>query len=87
MSPEEVDFYLLHQANLRIIEAARERLHLPPERFPTNIQRYGNTSSATIPLLLDELARAGKIQNGQLLFFSAFGAGLATGSCLLRWEA
>ncbi len=87
VSPEEVDLYLLHQANLRIIEAARERLNLPPERFPTNIQRYGNTSSATIPLLLDELARAGKIQNGQLLFFSAFGAGLATGSCLLRWEA
>ncbi len=87
ISPEDVDYYLLHQANLRIIEAARSRLALPPERFPTNIQHYGNTSSASIPLLLDEQVRAGNMQKGQLLFLSAFGAGLSTGSCLLRWEA
>lgn len=84
--PSEVDFFLLHQANRRIIDAARTRLRLPEEKFPVNIDRYGNISSATIPLLLDELNRAGALKPGQRLLMSAFGAGLTTGSCLFRWQ-
>ncbi|MCL2881900.1 MAG: ketoacyl-ACP synthase III [Coriobacteriia bacterium] len=82
--PEEVDLFLVHQANKRIIEAARERLGQPPEKFPTNIERYGNTSAASIPLLLDELVRAGKIEDDALLACAAFGAGLISGAALIR---
>lgn len=84
--PEQIDFFLLHQANRRIIEAARGRLKLPQEKFPVNIDRYGNTSSASIPILLDELNRSGRLAPGQHLLLSAFGAGLTTGSCLIRWS-
>lgn len=83
--PEEINFYLLHQANHRIIEAARQRLSQPPEKFPFNIDRYGNTSSASLPILLDELNRAGTLKSGDLLLMSAFGAGLTTGTCVIRW--
>lgn len=86
MEPGDVDYFLLHQANLRIVEAVRTRLGQPPEKFPHNLERYGNTSSATLPILLDELNRAGAIQPGQVLAMSAFGAGLVTGACLIRWN-
>jgi len=86
VTPEEVDLFLVHQANKRIIEAARERLGQPAEKFPTNIERYGNTSAASIPLLLDELVRAGQIPDGALLACAAFGAGLISGAALLRWQ-
>ena len=86
IDPRQVDLFLVHQANKRIIEAARERLGQPPEKFPTNIERYGNTSAVSIPLLLDELARAGQIKSGALLVCAAFGAGLISGAALLRWE-
>jgi len=86
MEPGDVDYFLLHQANLRIVEAVRARLGQPPEKFPHNLERYGNTSSATLPILLDELNRAGAIQPGQVLAMSAFGAGLVTGACLIRWN-
>ena len=69
----------------RIIEAATERLGLDPSREAVNIERYGNTSSASIPLVLDELARAGRLQRGQLVCLAAFGAGLSWGTTLLRW--
>ncbi len=81
----EIDKYVLHQANMRIIDAARQRLKQPPEKFPHNIERTGNTSSASVPILLDELKRAGELRAGELLLISAFGAGLTTGTCLLRW--
>ena len=86
MEPGDVAFFLLHQANLRIVEAVRLRLAQPPEKFPHNLERYGNTSSATLPILLDEMNRAGAIKPGQVLAMSAFGAGLVTGACLVRWN-
>lgn len=86
MDASQIDWFLLHQANLRIIEAARGRLKQPKEKFPTIIDRTGNISSVTIPLLLDELNRAGKILPGQRLMMSAFGAGLTTGAALLTWK-
>ncbi len=82
----EVDYFLLHQANFRILEAVRARMEQPPEKFPHNLERYGNTSSATVPILLDELNRAGALKPGQTLAISAFGAGLVTGACLIRWN-
>ena len=84
-TPDEIDHYLLHQANLRIVEAVRHRLHQPEAKFPHNIERTGNTSSASVPILLDELNRAGKLKTGDLIAMSAFGAGLSTGAALLRW--
>ena len=85
LSPEDVDFYALHQANMRILEAVRTRLKVGEERFPHNIERTGNTSSATIPVLLDELNRAGRLKPGCRLILNAFGAGLCTGTALVRW--
>ncbi|MCR4963215.1 MAG: ketoacyl-ACP synthase III [Firmicutes bacterium] len=82
---EQVDYFLLHQANARIVEAVRSHLRQPPEKFPSNVRRYGNTSSAGLPLLLDEVNRQGKLQPGDTVILSAFGAGLTTGSCLLKW--
>ena len=85
LQPEDIDFYVLHQANMRILEAVRARLKVAPERFPHNIERTGNTSSATIPVLLDELNRAGKLKPGCRVILNAFGAGLCTGTALLEW--
>lgn len=85
ISSEDVDLFVLHQANLRIIESIRKHLNQPIEKFPTNLQHTGNTSSASIPILLDELIRADKIQRGNTLVFSAFGAGFATGACVLKY--
>ncbi|MEZ4358486.1 MAG: ketoacyl-ACP synthase III [Eubacteriales bacterium] len=81
----KIKFFLLHQANKRILEAVRSRLKQPEEKFPTNIDKYGNTSSASIPLLLDELNRSGKLSSGDYLAMSAFGAGLTAGACLITW--
>jgi 3-oxoacyl-[acyl-carrier-protein] synthase-3 len=83
---DDIDHFVLHQANKRIVEAVRHRLKQPPEKFPTNIERYGNTSSASIPVLLDELDKSGQLQKGQLLFISAFGSGLSTGSYIIKWN-
>ena len=85
LQPEDVDFYVLHQANMRILEAVRTRLKVDADRFPHNIERTGNTSSATIPLVLDELNRAGKLKPGRRVILNAFGAGLCTGTALLTW--
>ena len=83
---DEVGHFVLHQANLRIIEAVRTRLKQPKEKFPHNIEHYGNTSSASVPILLDELNRAGALQKGEIVVLSAFGAGLCTGACAIRWS-
>ena len=77
---ERVDLFLLHQANLRIIEAVIKRLGLDPEKVPTNIERMGNTSSASLPILIDELNRAGKLRPGMKLVLAGFGAGLTWGA-------
>lgn len=77
---EQVDLFLLHQANMRIIEAVIKRLGLNPEKVPTNIERMGNTSSASLPILIDELNRAGKLKPGMKLIMAGFGAGLTWGA-------
>lgn len=85
LKPEEVDWYLLHQANKRIISSVAKRLGIPEEKFPTNLEEYGNTSAASIPILLDEVNRKGMLKEGDILVLSGFGAGLTWGACLLEW--
>ncbi|HIZ80068.1 MAG TPA: ketoacyl-ACP synthase III [Candidatus Lachnoclostridium stercorigallinarum] len=82
---EEIKYFVLHQANYRIVEAIAKRMRLPIERFPMNIDRYGNTSGATIPILLDELNREGKLSRGDKIALAGFGAGLTWGAALLEW--
>ncbi len=82
---EDLDFLFLHQANLRIIESARKRLNIPPERVPVNIDRYGNTSSAAIPIIIKEEIDAGRLGAGSLVAMVAFGAGLTWGGVLTIW--
>lgn len=82
---KDVDLFLLHQANERIIAAAAKRLGADLAKFPMNLKRVGNMSSATIPVLLDELVRKGRIQKGDRLVLSGFGAGLTYGATVLVW--
>ncbi|MDR0490198.1 MAG: ketoacyl-ACP synthase III [Oscillospiraceae bacterium] len=86
ISEQQIDWFILHQANKRIIESVRMKLLQPEMKFPINIDRYGNVSSASIPLLLDEMLEEGKIKNGDTLFMTAFGAGLTVGTCVMVWE-
>ncbi len=83
--PGEVSWLLPHQANDRIIQAVGERLGMPRERCIVNIERYGNTSSASIPIALDEAVRDGRVKRGDLILFTAFCAGLTWGAALVRW--
>jgi len=85
LKSEQIDWLVPHQANIRIIEALAGNLGLPLERFYINLDRYGNTSAATIPIALDEARRAGKIKPGDYTLLVAFGAGLTYGSTLIRW--
>lgn len=80
LAKEDVDYYILHQANRRIVESVAKRLGEPIEKFPMNLEEYGNTSSASIPLLLDELYRSGKLPKGSRLIMAGFGAGLSWGA-------
>lgn len=85
VSREEIKYFILHQANVRIIEAVAKRLKMTTEKFPVNLQNYGNTSAASIPILLDELNRNHQLNEGDMLMLSGFGAGLSWGSTLLKW--
>lgn len=82
---EQLTLFIPHQANQRITEAVRERLGLSPEKIYTNIDRVGNTSSASIPICLDECVRSGRIREGDLILMSSFGAGVTWGAVLMRW--
>lgn len=86
LTETEVDHVLLHQANIRIIETAKNKLKIPKEKYHTNIEEYGNTSSASVPILMDECARKKMFNKGDILVMSAFGGGLTTGACLVRWN-
>jgi 3-oxoacyl-[acyl-carrier-protein] synthase-3 len=81
----DVDWVFAHQANLRIIEGVSERVGIPLERFFLNIAKYGNTSSASLPIALDEAVEQGKLKVGDRLLFSALGGGLAWGAAVVRW--
>ena len=85
MDPEEIKYFVLHQANFRILEAASRRLKVPMDRIPVNIDRYGNTSAASVPILLDELKRDGKLERGDKLVLAGFGSGMTWGATLLEW--
>ena len=85
ITPDQVSYYMIHQANLRIIDGIREHLGVAPEKFPTNIRDHGNSSSASCPILLDECNRAGMFKKGDILVFSAFGAGLLSATAVLEW--
>lgn len=85
LSYADLDYLFLHQANLRIIESIRMKLQLPREKVPVNIDRYGNMSSAAIPVALTEEAASGRLKEGDLLAAVAFGAGLTWGGILMRW--
>ena len=83
--PAQLDLFVPHQANQRITDAVRERLGVSPEKVYSNISRVGNTSSASIPICLDECVRSGRIKKGDLVLMSAFGAGVTWGAVLMRW--
>lgn len=85
VTPEDVGLFVLHQANVRILNAAADSLGVPPEKLWRNLDRYGNTSAGSVPLALDEAYRAGRIRRGDLVMFSGFGAGLTWGTGLFRW--
>jgi 3-oxoacyl-[acyl-carrier-protein] synthase III len=85
LEPSDIDFYFPHQANIRIINAAIDVLHVPRSKVRNNLEKYGNTSAASIPLALDEARAEGLIQPGQKLIFSGFGAGLSWGTALFYW--
>lgn len=82
---EDLDLYVPHQANIRILKAVIERLGLPIEKVLLNLDRYGNTSAASIPIALDEAVREGRIKHGSLVMLGAFGAGLTWASAVIRW--
>jgi 3-oxoacyl-[acyl-carrier-protein] synthase-3 len=81
----ELDYFIPHQANLRIIQATAERVGVPKEKVYVNVDRLGNTSSASIPIALDELHRAGKLRDGALVGVVAFGGGFTWGAAVMRW--
>jgi 3-oxoacyl-[acyl-carrier-protein] synthase-3 len=82
---EDLDLYVPHQANVRILKAVIERLGLPIEKVMLNVDRFGNTSAASIPIALDEAIREGRIKDGSLVMLGAFGAGLTWASAVIRW--
>ncbi len=81
----DIRYFILHQANYRIVESVAKRLKQPMDKFPMNMEHYGNTSAATVPVLLDELNRSGKLKQGDRIVLSGFGAGLTWGATLLEW--
>ncbi len=85
LKASDIDLIVAHQANLRILEGVAQRLGVTMERFYINIDRYGNTSSASVPIALDEAVRDGHIKKGDRLLFCALGAGLAWGAAVVRW--
>ncbi len=85
MAAGDIDYYLLHQANIRIINSIRSFLEQPEEKFPTNVESHGNSSSASCPILLDECNRKGLFKRGDKLALSAFGAGFISGAAILEW--
>ncbi len=85
MGPAEIDWFIPHQANIRIIQAAAKRLAIPPEKFIINIEKYGNVSAASIPMALAEAAGDGRFHKGDIVALAGFGAGLTWASCIMKW--
>jgi 3-oxoacyl-[acyl-carrier-protein] synthase-3 len=85
MGAEDIDLFVPHQANLRIIESAAKRLHLSDDKVFVNVHKYGNTSGGSIPLGLYEAEREGRLKKGMIVMTVGFGAGLVWGANLIRW--
>ena len=85
VTAEDIKFFVLHQANQRILSSVAKRLKVSMDKIPMNVDRYGNTSSASIPILLDELNKKGLLQEGDKLVLSGFGGGLTWGASLIEW--
>ena len=85
MTADQVDLFVPHQANIRIIESAAKRLNLPPEKVFVNLHNYGNTSAGSIPLALYEASKEGRLKEGMVVMTVGFGAGLVWGANLIRW--
>ena len=82
---EDITYFVIHQANYRIIESIAKRMKIDPAKFPVNMEHYGNTSAASVPILLDEMNREGKFKSGDKIVLSGFGGGLTWGATLLEW--
>jgi 3-oxoacyl-[acyl-carrier-protein] synthase-3 len=85
LTADDIDLFIPHQANIRIINAALDTLHIPRSKVYNNLDRYGNTSAGSVPLALDEAVNEGRVRPGQLVVLSGFGAGLAWGTAVMRW--
>jgi 3-oxoacyl-[acyl-carrier-protein] synthase-3 len=85
LSPDDLAWIIPHQANARIVQAARKRLKIPEDKFYLNMEEYANTSSASIPICMDELNRSGGLKKGDLILTVGFGGGLTYGGNLIRW--
>ena len=85
MTADDIDWLLLHQANIRIMDVVADRLGVPKEKIITNLADYGNTSAGSIPIALDEAVRSGKVKKGDVIACAGFGAGLSWGSAILKW--
>ncbi len=86
LKEEDIDWVIPHQANIRIIETAVSKLKIPPERFIRTISEYGNTSGGSCAIALADSVSQGKFKKGDNIAFCAFGSGLTTGSCVIRWD-
>jgi 3-oxoacyl-[acyl-carrier-protein] synthase-3 len=86
MDPSQIDLFVSHQANRRIIEASTERLGLDPKKVVINLEKYGNTTAGTIPLALADARRDGRLKKGDLVLLASVGAGFTVGAVLLRWS-
>jgi len=82
---KDIDLFVFHQANLRINQYIQQQIGAPEEKFVNNIQRYGNTTAASIPLALYEAIEAGRVHDGDLICLAGFGAGFTWGAILIRW--
>ncbi len=82
---DDIDYVVTHQANIRIMDFAAKRLKIPKEKFVINIHKYGNTSSASVAIAFDELAKSGKLKKGDKIAMCAFGGGLSSAACLIEW--
>lgn len=85
LKPEDIDLFVPHQANIRIMESARQRLNIPKEKMSVSVDKYGNTSAASIPLSISEELKAGRIKDDDVLVLVGFGGGLTWGSLVIRW--
>jgi 3-oxoacyl-[acyl-carrier-protein] synthase III len=85
LTPDDLDLFVSHQANRRIIQSATEKLGLDPAKVVINIERFGNTTAATIPLALNDAVNDGKLKKGDLVLLASVGAGFTVGTVLLRW--